>query len=419
MKPLRILVIDDESVICDACRLVLAEKGHAVDRCLTGKTGLLAIERSTYDLILLDMKLPDIDGTEILKIVREKASAPCVIVMTGYSTMSNALQAMKLGAADYLAKPFTDDELIEASTAESMQFVELVRRASIVNSGGYYLHTESEAVRTLFDAPSTDTEPRLGEHNDPFLLLVVNINAEVGADIEADVDPTVITNALMAPFSSLNNVDLDKPDSDGSENSEFDWNAPFLESGTTIHEPIHAPGVVPLRFKLPDPDPVAEADTDNIVADMCTRFTMLDYAVPKSIEDGNNIWIRSGDGLQFHETLPVGPTEPNGKGSEKDMPMLHFDLNIPAARLLVDEEDSSADLINPYGAVGEELTILYRLRDIYGNSIGAEHTHKQKIQFIDRIARISDLPLLSMLWKPEYNSPDFGRGLQQALVRHL
>jgi len=114
MKPLRILVIDDESVICDACRLILAEKGHSVDRCLTGKSGLLAIEGGTYNLILLDMKLPDIDGMEILKSVREKGSGPAVIVMTGYSTMSNALQAMKLGAADYLAKPFTDDELVEA-----------------------------------------------------------------------------------------------------------------------------------------------------------------------------------------------------------------------------------------------------------------------------------------------------------------
>ena len=114
MKPLRILVIDDESVICDACRLILAEKGHSVDRCLTGKSGLLTIEGGTYNLILLDMKLPDIDGMEILKSVREKVSGPVVIVMTGYSTMSNALQAMKLGAADYLAKPFTDDELVEA-----------------------------------------------------------------------------------------------------------------------------------------------------------------------------------------------------------------------------------------------------------------------------------------------------------------
>ncbi len=72
MKPLRVLVIDDESVICDACRLVLGEKGHGVDRCLTGKAGLLAIEGGRYDLILLDMKLPDIDGTEILKSVSEK-----------------------------------------------------------------------------------------------------------------------------------------------------------------------------------------------------------------------------------------------------------------------------------------------------------------------------------------------------------
>lgn len=115
MPLLSILVIDDENVICNACRQILAEKGHAVDRCLTGKHGLRAIAEGTHDLILLDMKLPDIDGMEILKAVRQKGpAAPCVIVMTGYSTMSNALQAMKLGAADYLAKPFTDDELVEA-----------------------------------------------------------------------------------------------------------------------------------------------------------------------------------------------------------------------------------------------------------------------------------------------------------------
>jgi len=114
MKALSILVIDDESVICDACRLVLSEKGHAVDHCLTGKIGLRAIEGGAYDLILLDMKLPDIDGMKILETIRKKVPGSCVVVMTGYSTMSNALQAMRLGAADYLAKPFTDDELVEA-----------------------------------------------------------------------------------------------------------------------------------------------------------------------------------------------------------------------------------------------------------------------------------------------------------------
>ena len=114
MKSIRILVIDDESVICDACELVLTEKGHTIDRCMTGKIGLQAIKKGNYDIILLDMKLPDIDGMEILQVVCEKTPKACVIVMTGYSTMANAVQAMKLGATDYLAKPFTDDELISA-----------------------------------------------------------------------------------------------------------------------------------------------------------------------------------------------------------------------------------------------------------------------------------------------------------------
>jgi len=114
MKPLDVLVIDNEDVICDACHLVLTEKGHAVDYCKTGKSGLLALARVPYDLLLLDMKLPDMDGMDILRTLKDKMPLLRVIVMTGYSTLANAVQAMKLGAADYLSKPFTDDELSEA-----------------------------------------------------------------------------------------------------------------------------------------------------------------------------------------------------------------------------------------------------------------------------------------------------------------
>ena len=112
MKPLHTLVIDDEIVIGDACRLVLSECGHTVTHCLTGGDGLRAIRQNAYDLILLDMKLPDIDGTRVLKYIRENKVTARVIVMTGYSTLSNAVEAMKLGAADYLSKPFSEDELI-------------------------------------------------------------------------------------------------------------------------------------------------------------------------------------------------------------------------------------------------------------------------------------------------------------------
>ena len=114
MKPLSILVIDDEDVICEACELVLSEKGHVVATRNDGKAGLSAIRQGTYDILLLDMKLPDIDGMEILKIVQKEKPGLCIIVMTGYSSISNAVQAIKQGADEYLAKPFTEDELVQA-----------------------------------------------------------------------------------------------------------------------------------------------------------------------------------------------------------------------------------------------------------------------------------------------------------------
>ena len=114
MKPLKILVIDDESVICDACEMVLSEKGHTVTMRNNGSDGLGAIRQEAYDIVLLDMKLPDMDGMEILKTVLEEKLGLCIIVMTGYSSISNAVEAIKQGADNYLAKPFTDDELIEA-----------------------------------------------------------------------------------------------------------------------------------------------------------------------------------------------------------------------------------------------------------------------------------------------------------------
>jgi DNA-binding NtrC family response regulator len=79
-----------------------------------GSDGLGAIRQEAYDIVLLDMKLPDMDGMEILKAVLEEKLGLCIIVMTGYSSISNAVEAIKQGADNYLAKPFTDDELIEA-----------------------------------------------------------------------------------------------------------------------------------------------------------------------------------------------------------------------------------------------------------------------------------------------------------------
>ncbi len=112
MRPLKILIIDDEKVICDACHLILSERGHTVERKLDGAAGLKALRSNSYDVILLDMMLPDMEGMEILETIKQRTPQAGVIVITGYSTVANALKAMKLGATDYLSKPFSEDELL-------------------------------------------------------------------------------------------------------------------------------------------------------------------------------------------------------------------------------------------------------------------------------------------------------------------
>ena len=112
MEPIKILVVDDEQVICSGCRMILSDLGHTVDTCKTCKEGLDAIRKTEYHLVLLDMKLPDSDGMEILKTVRVEKPEMYIIVMTGYATIRSVVSAMRLGAFDYLPKPFTDEELI-------------------------------------------------------------------------------------------------------------------------------------------------------------------------------------------------------------------------------------------------------------------------------------------------------------------
>jgi DNA-binding NtrC family response regulator len=114
LKPANILVIDDEPVICAGCKLALSERGHAVDTCSNGGDGMDALAQQDYELLLLDLKLPDSDGMDLLERLREEKPRIAVIVMTGYSSVQSAVDAMKLGAYDYLAKPFTDEELILA-----------------------------------------------------------------------------------------------------------------------------------------------------------------------------------------------------------------------------------------------------------------------------------------------------------------
>jgi len=109
--PNQVLVVDDERVVCQNCEKILREEGFSVTTTLTGEECLNLINERMYEAVILDLKIPDINGMELLKVIKEKKPLTTVIIITGYSSLESGIAAMKLGAADYIAKPFTPDEL--------------------------------------------------------------------------------------------------------------------------------------------------------------------------------------------------------------------------------------------------------------------------------------------------------------------
>ncbi len=112
MKSARILVIDDEEVVCRSCSRLLSEEGHRVDTNLDPRDGLAMAEQEPYDVIIVDLKMPGISGMEFLQRIKAVRSETEVVMMTGYAQIATAVEAMKLGAFDYIPKPFSPDQLV-------------------------------------------------------------------------------------------------------------------------------------------------------------------------------------------------------------------------------------------------------------------------------------------------------------------
>jgi YesN/AraC family two-component response regulator len=112
--PPNILLMEDEPSIAQGLQMVLSDEGYDVDVAMTGGSALDTFSKKGIDLLVADLRLPDIDGMEVIRRVKDKKPDTRVIVITGYSSVSSAKEAMKLGAYDYLPKPFTDEEFKDA-----------------------------------------------------------------------------------------------------------------------------------------------------------------------------------------------------------------------------------------------------------------------------------------------------------------
>jgi DNA-binding NtrC family response regulator len=112
MTRAKILVVDDEQIVLKSCRKILEGGGHEVFTALSGQEAFELLKREPIDLVITDVKMPEIDGMQVLERVKTEYPDILVIIITGYSTVQSAVQAMKLGAFDYVPKPFTPDEVL-------------------------------------------------------------------------------------------------------------------------------------------------------------------------------------------------------------------------------------------------------------------------------------------------------------------
>jgi DNA-binding NtrC family response regulator len=110
----KILVIDDEAIVRTSCERTLIPEGYEVRVASGGREGLSLLEQEPFSLVLLDLKMPDIDGIDVLNTIKEKWPETKVVMITGYSTVDTAVQALRLGAFNFIEKPFTPDTLISA-----------------------------------------------------------------------------------------------------------------------------------------------------------------------------------------------------------------------------------------------------------------------------------------------------------------
>jgi DNA-binding NtrC family response regulator len=107
-----ILIIDDEESIRDSLQVLLTMEGYRVETAADAASGLDALGRKTYDLILLDLMLPDRSGLEVLEEVRQYDTATPIVMLTAYGTVESAVKAIQLGADDFITKPWNNDKLV-------------------------------------------------------------------------------------------------------------------------------------------------------------------------------------------------------------------------------------------------------------------------------------------------------------------
>lgn len=152
----KILVVDDEQSLRDVLSIMLKRAGYAVTSAMDGEEAIEFLNKEIFDLVITDLRMPKLDGMEVLKAVKSASPETVVLIITAFATADSAVEAMKQGAYDYLTKPFQVDEvqLIIRNALEKRRLTTeniLLKREMASQSSFAQLVGQSEAMQKVFD----------------------------------------------------------------------------------------------------------------------------------------------------------------------------------------------------------------------------------------------------------------------------
>jgi len=166
----RILVVDDEAEIRRSVRMILEYEGHDVQEASSGPEALALVQREAPDLVFLDIKMPGMDGLEVLQKMRELNDALPIVIISGHATVSTAVEATKLGAFDFIEKPLSSERVLVTirNVLDQTRLADENRSLKRAVEARHQMVGESAALRQIWDAikraaPTNATVLLLGE----------------------------------------------------------------------------------------------------------------------------------------------------------------------------------------------------------------------------------------------------------------
>jgi len=230
----RVLIIDDEQVIRDGCERSLSGNGYSVSKAENGENGIQFLKADIFDVVLLDLMMPGIDGFEVLSWIREHHPSMPVVVITGFATVDKAVLAMKQGAFDFVGKPFTPDyirivvkralekralqkETEKLKSEKALDLMTIIEEQSrlktvfgcmmeavlITNREGIVVHHNPAAVKVL----QIETDPFIGKSlkqsiSDQKLVKMVCEALEQAKHVTREFEPGTISRMYLRAHSS-------------------------------------------------------------------------------------------------------------------------------------------------------------------------------------------------------------------------